>query len=71
MSIADKLRREGKKEEALEAAINFLEQKLEDDLSPKLKEKLEDASYETLKELQDVIFELDDEDEVLEFLEGS
>ena len=69
MSVADKLRREGKREEALEVALNLLEKKLQTDLSSQLQKELEDASYEKLKEVQDKLFDLESEDDVFELLE--
>jgi len=69
MSVADKLRREGKREEALEVALNLLEKKLQTDLSAQLQKELEDASYEKLKEVQNKLFDLESEDDVFELLE--
>jgi len=69
MSVADKLRREGKKEEALEAVVTFLEKKFDTELSIKLKNELKEASYETLKELQLKVFDIESESDVFEIME--
>ena len=81
MSVADKLRREGKKEgkiegkkegkkeEAFEAVTTFLEKKFDNELSTKLKNELKEVSYKTLKELQLKVFDIESESDVFEIME--